>query len=326
MKTYITTFLLILFFKGGLEAQIFSPERIKNRVKTRAEERTASEVDGRIDRGVDKVLDGIFGSIDKGAKAGKDAISKDKSVKKEGDQTSKNEADVEGLLFKALNGMGKGAAPADQYAFDASYTMQMTSKTKKEGVQKIQILYRFPKDNSYFGADLKMEGQRNFMVYDFAKNTMHTFMDMNGQSMYMSIAMNAVEDSFQEQIDQDVDNTTYRKSGQTKNIAGYTCDGYWMKQDDTEMLAWISRAKVPVVSDYYLNMAKASGNGQSPFKVDYHKNPDMLKLMKNGQALLGMDWEEKDETYQLEVIAIETKDPFSLTTSAYKNMLNLGSN
>lgn len=334
MKTRNFQLLLVtLLVLTGLSGygQILSPERIKNRVKNRAKERTAQEVDNRVDRGVDKVLDGLFGTVDKGAKAATDAV-KDSSSSEPDKKTQPNEEvsqeDAMGMLNGLLGGLGGGVEPQSSYTFDASYVMKMNSNTN-EGPQNFEVKYRFTDSGEYFGSEIinmgtqapqGMKGQ--FMVYDMANSTMFTFMEMNGQKQMMSIGMQNLEGQAEAIIDKDMSETTYTKTGQTKNIAGYTCDGYLMKQNGKSSLVWISQSRVPVVSAYYTSMNKAMKANKNGLQFDYSSNPEILKMMKEGKALLGMEFEEDGSKTEMEVIEIKGRDNFSFNTSGYSNMMD----
>ncbi|KPM47548.1 DUF4412 domain-containing protein [Jiulongibacter sediminis] len=324
--------LFSLLFLVGLSgySQILSPDRIRNRIKERAKERTAQEVDNRVDRGVDKVLDGLFGTVDKGAKAATDAVKESASSdsNKEESNQEMSQEDAMGMLGGLLGGIGGGAEPQGSYDFDASYVMKMTS-TSKDGPQNFEVKYRFTDGGEYFGSEIlnmstqapqSMKGQ--FMIYDMANSTMFTFMEMNGQKQMMSIGMSNLEGHAEAKIDENIAETTYTKTGQTKSIAGYTCDGYMMKQDGKEYLVWISRGRVPVVSSYYTSMNKAMNSNKNGLQFDYSSNPEILKMMKEGRALLGMTMEEDGMKTEMEVVDIKSSDSFTFNTAGYGNMMD----
>ncbi|MGR3810181.1 DUF4412 domain-containing protein [Jiulongibacter sp. NS-SX5] len=322
-----------LVITASANAQIFSPERIKNRIKDRAKDRTAQEVDNRVDRGVDKVLDGLFGTVDKGAKAATDAVKEGASSSKESDgtETSNEEMsqeDAMGMLSGLLGGMGGGAEPAGSYDFESSYTMKLITKEGNEE-NEFLVKYHFTDNGEYFGSEILsmgkdapkgMDGQ--FMVYDLANSTMFTFMNMNGQKNMMSIGMKNLEDSAEGKINSDISETTYTNTGKTKVIAGYTCEGLLMEQDGEKYLAWISKGRVPVVSAYYKSMSKANSAGKAGLKFDYGSNQQMLNMMKEGRALLGMDYLDEKEGTSMEVIEVKASDDFTFNTSGYSNMMD----
>lgn len=329
LRSLLTVTLIFIGLTGY--SQILSPDRIKNRIKDRAKEKTAREVDNRVDRGVDKVLDGLFGTVDKGAKAATDAVKDSASSEsnKEESNQEMTEKDAMGMLGGLLSGIGGGAEPQGNYVFDASYVMKMKT-TSKDGPQNFEIKYRFTGGGDYFGSELLnmsaevpqgMNGQ--FMVYDLANSTMFTFMEMNGQKQMMSIAMKNLEEKTEAQTNKNMAETTYSKTNQTKSIAGYTCDGFLMKQDGEEFLVWISRGRVPVVSSYYTSMNKAMNSNKSGLQFDYNANPELLKMMKEGRAILGMNMEENGTKTEMEVIDIKSNDPYTFNTAGYGNMMDI---
>ncbi|MCR9063725.1 MAG: DUF4412 domain-containing protein [Cytophagales bacterium] len=339
MKTFKSGIILSIgftFFATAGFSQIFSPDRIKDRIKERAAQKTQNEVDNRVDRGVDKVLDGLFGTVDKGAKtateAVKDAASSDGTSKESKATEAKTEEDVMKLFGGLMGGMGQAEAPDASYKFASSYVMKITSSEKSKDQTDFTIKYHFAKDGEYFGSkimqssDPKMNSAVNsqFMVYDLSKNAMYTFMEMNGQKNMMSIAMKNVEDMASEKVDEKIENTSYTKTGQTKTIAGYPCDGYLMKQDGEEYLVWISKSNVPVVASYYKNLNKAmSGNNPGSIKFNYGANPEMMKMVEQGRAFMGMTHTEKNgEKMEMEVVEINASDNYSFNTAGYSNMMD----
>ena len=314
--------------------QILSPERIKNRVKQRAEDRAASEVDNRVDRGVDKVLDGLFGTVDKGAKAATDAV-KDSGNKEKGEDSATeksqepSEEDVMGAFSKIMGGMGQGAAPENSYSFNSSYTMKMTSTEKNKAPQNFTIKYLFTESGDYFGSkvlgmstEVTEAIQDQFMLFDMEKNTMYTFMNMNGQKNMISMSLSGVEEVAEEKIDASIENTSYTSTGKTKTIAGYPCEGFLMKQDNEEYLVWISKSSVPVISAYYKNFNKALNSSSKSLKFNYASNPQMMKMMQQGRAFMGMEFEDKGTKTEMEVVEIKPRESFSFETTGYSNMMD----
>lgn len=333
MKARKKNLLILLSFLSiaSAHAQILSPDRIRNRVKQRAEDRAAQEVDNRVDKGVDKVLDGLFGTVDKGAKAATDAVKDAATDKPEAKPKTEDasQEDAMAIFGKMMGGMGQGPAPDASYDFSSSYTVKLTTIDGKKDPQTFNLKYHFTKDGDYFGSTmegLSMEGgeamKGQFMLYDMEKSTMYTFMDMNGQKNMLSIAMKDVENMAEDKIDENIAKTTYTKTGQTKTIAGYSCEGYKMTQDGKDYLVWISKSAVPVVSTYYKNLSKASIKGQKGIQFNYASNPELMEMMKAGRALLGMEMEDDGVKTEMEVLEIKPNDNFSFQTAGYGNMMD----
>jgi hypothetical protein len=293
-------------------AQILSPDRIRGRIMHRAENRAAQEVDNRVDREVDKVLNGIFGSLDKEAPAA---------------ETKQNrEEDALSALNKTLSGMSQTTAPNISYDFTSSYTMRMTTTEKGKTSQPMSLTYFFSSNGNYFGSEImnaetasEENLQNQFIVFDLDKKAMYTFMDANNQKNMISIGLSGLENLAEETIE----TTQYTRTGKTKTIAGYACEGYLTKQDQQEYLVWISKGSVPVMSSHYKNFNKVIGANQKGMLFNYSANADMERMMQQGQVVMGMEYEEKGSKTEMEVVKIKPNESYSFQTGEYNNMLDL---
>jgi hypothetical protein len=166
--------------------------------------------------------------------------------------------------MKMLNGMlgGIGSAPASNstYSFSASYVMKIHSSSKDVN-SDMRLKYYFTKDGNYIGtkilggSDPNMKSSTNAMeaiIKDFDNNSLYTFMNTDGKKSMMALGLNSLGTNMtNETINTNVENSSFTKTSDTKNIAGYTCDGFILKKGDDESKIWISRSRVPVVSTYY---------------------------------------------------------------------------
>ncbi|UBM58381.1 DUF4412 domain-containing protein [Marinilongibacter aquaticus] len=332
-----TVFCLALLASSSVAySQIFSVDRLKKRAKDRAEQRAEDNVNNRVDRGVDKVIDGLFGGVDKGAKKTTDAV-KDAASGSGEESKSTNTSDAQSeeqakkMLGGLLSGIGNAPAPEGSYGFKSSYVMKITAKDKK-GESLMRMKYYFTDETNAVGtkilemSDGKNKGQNpiDFMVMDFDKESMYTFMNNNGSKTMMGISYNQTSNVIEDEANKSMEKTSYTKTGQTKTIAGYKCDGYLINDGKEEMTVWISQGKVPVIASYYKSFAKMAGNNSnSKIKLDYAKNPEIYKMAMEGRALMGMDNVDKNEETHMEVESVEANDSFSFSTSGYSNMMDM---
>lgn len=227
------------------EAQIITPSKIGNRIKQRIEERAAENVYRRVDNGVDKAVDGVFETADKSAK---DVVS--------GNEDNDQEAATR-AMSGLLGGIGKSLPPEENYVFENSYTMKVTSTGGKESGDML-VTYYFKNNAPYMGARYKMTsvkgeqpaGQLDAMIFDFDKESVYTFMNNDGQKVMMGMSY-ANAKNMEDYANKKMEESVYTKTGQTKTIIGHRCDGYLLTQGKDETLLWVSQDRVPVLADQY---------------------------------------------------------------------------
>jgi hypothetical protein len=309
----------------------FSQSAVLDRLKKRAEERAAQKAEDKVgqkvDQGVDKIIDGLFGAAEKGAKPSETKSSESNSNNKE-----PSEEDAVNMLSNILGGMNKVAPPAGSYSFNSSYDMKMKMTDKKGKTTGLTYRYMFSNSSAYMGGkiidaeDPQMKSQMSSMegmIFDFEKNGMYSFMNMNGQKQMIGIG-------FKEGLTGDLakesyEKTTYTKTSQKKTIAGYATTGYEMVQDGEKYLIWISDKPITFISKYYEAFNKMSkANTSNGVSMAYEIDSQLKELMENGQMMLGMNTETDDGKMEMEVIKITPNDPSTFSTSGYSNMMDMG--
>jgi hypothetical protein len=305
-------FILTLFIivSAMADAQIFDPRKT---AKRKAEQRTNQKIDQTIDKALDKVFSGF------GKKNGEKS-SDDDSSDKEASNNSVQEEDASAVMGKLFGNLGLGGAnpPAESYSFNSSYIMRMKSQGKKKDENYVMDMkYMFNDGGKVMGVRM-MEG----MIFDFEKSQMYNFMNMNGQKQYMGISVKegAVGDYAAEQNEK----ITFTKTGKTKTIAGYPCDAYLSNDGENEYIVWMSRSAIPSIAPYYDAVNKMSATQKGKNKMAYNANPEMLKLVKEGRAMLGMEMEDKGTSMEMEMVKISPNDNYTFSTSGYSSMMDMG--
>lgn len=326
MKLLSIVFSLFLI---SAQAQILSPDRIKNRIKERAEQKVENKVNEKVDSGVDKVLDGIFGGIEKGVKNATSSPEKSENTKA---PSSTSEEDASQMLSGLLGSLGGSASPASNYSFSASFDMKIQNQEGTEQALDMTMRYYFNKDGKYMAnkildsADPNMKAQLSAMeavVIDFEQNSVFNFMNMNGQKQMMGISFKPgtsgelAKDSYEK--------ASYTKTNKTKTIAGYSCTGWEMTSKGETSLVWISNASIPFMNGYYksFNQMNSAVPNQPTNAMAYLQNDELVKMMQNGQMMLGMEMKDNKSTMIMEVLKISPNDSFSFDTAGYSNMMDI---
>ncbi len=315
MKTQIINYLLLVSFllaSTSIFAQFPGADRIRRTIINRTVDKAA---DRAADKAADKIVDGIFGAEDNSTT--RTQAQRDSAVT----ESAKRFGNI-------MSGITNAAPPKESYSFESSYVMQLNSKNKNEKDQnEMSMKYYFTKNGSYVGSKMneikdnsgkKTAPPMSMMVFDFDQSSMYTFMDNDGKKTVFGLGLKntAAENYTNEKMAE----TKYTKTGQTKTILGYTCDGYLVESDDSKSTIWISRSNVPVISNYYESFKKMSSSNSGNFKLNYDVNPEIAKMVAKGSAVLGMDSTDKNgnETH-MEVTEINSSDNFTFKTTGYQN-------
>lgn len=326
---------LFLSIAIGTSAQIFSPDRLKKRAQERAEQKAEEKVNSKVDSGVDKLIDGLFGAVDKSVKKATttEKASEDKSQEVKTSQSSSepSQEDAMNMLSGLLGGMGKSAEPQANYEFRSSYTMKLDMNEKSGKPMSMTNKYWFNEDGKYMGSKIidasdpqmkKQMSSMTAMIFDFEKSSMFTFMEMNGQKQMIGISFK--DGSIGDYASEKYEQSNYTKTNQSKTIAGYSTTGYEMEQNGEKYMVWISNNSIPFITDYYKafnKMSKSNPNQKGQFA--YNQDPMLVKMIENGQMMLGMDSNNKDGEFHMEMVSINKNDPFSFSTSGFSSMMDM---
>lgn len=303
VNTYLA-FALVILIASTSNAQIV------DRTTDRATQKANNRVDERIDQGIDRSLDAIEGVFRKGKK-------KDKSASTQApEQTSDNEmSSASPAESHAAFGMF-GASSTElksNYDFDHQVDMQIESfdkKGKSEGVQNMQMF--FSDNETHVGVKAVMEGMNSVSIIDMAKFQMIMLMDMGGSKMAMAIDFDPSK--FAEEVETNDDSTdmSFRKTGRTKVILGYSCDEYAMEDDTNILEFWVTREEQLDLFKAFGAMG-ASGKGAGGFSS--------VSEYPTGMTMEFTSTEKKNgEKAIMQVTKIQRNINYSISTAGYQIM------
>ena len=268
-KIFKLSLVLALAFSSVFSyAQILNPRRLGKKVADRAAQRAEQRAEGKlnesIDRGVDKAFDSIFNTSKKTTETASQTENPVNTPAANSTSAEMSQEQAMGMLSGLLGGMNSSPPPSESYSFESSYVMNISSKGS-DGDFSMQNKYYFTSSGQYMGS--KMIGGSNpemskqaqgleAIIIDFEKECMYTFMEAQGRKSMIGMSMKAAGDMAAKMAQEENSGTSITKTGETKTISGYTCDGYLLTQGKDKNLIWISRSRVPVVSSYYESFQK----------------------------------------------------------------------
>lgn len=238
MKDFI---LLCLAF--SLTTLSFSQD-IGDRTINKAESKANQRVDQKIDNALDDGFDAIEGLFQRKNKNKKEVADESEGKTSDTGTAVQDNTDVSAddaapaVDMSALFG-SKEPLPAS-YDFDKRVKMKMTNSDKKD----VQVMYMdmlFSNTEPIIGMDnMVIEGEKEqadiTMVIDLESQKMVSLTNAEGNKMAMTINMDAAK--FEDDgSDTDI---TFTKTGQTKDILGYTCEEYAFDTEDASGNFWVT--------------------------------------------------------------------------------------
>ncbi len=235
------------------------------------------------------------------------------------DQASSEE--IQKGLDALQNAMMNGSKVevADQYSFQTSVDITLTTFNSKKNTNEMNMRMLFPSEGSYYGIELlevkdsKGEMPETFMVFDYASLKMVSLMNMSGQKMGFAMALkeDQIEEWMKSENEDEADKSEFTKTGKTKEILGYTCDQYTVSSEDGNGEFWITND-----ADLQIGLALNAMSQNSKGKKGY----DMPEDYPEG-AILEMTYaDNKGEGMKWLATSIDKNSNRTIQTSDYSFM------
>ena len=281
----------------------------------------------------DKAFDGLFKTKKKEEPAKTEANKQKETTTKSKESTKEKSTDSSG--GGSFGGFSFGGKPKASYNFGSSMTMKITQNNPKDKKSfTMRNKYLFTDDLSamaikFIGSDnpdmAKASSAMDAIVMDFDQKKMFTLMNNDGKKSLMAIGFKG--DALEKYVEEENEKIKVTKTGQTKTIVGYKCDGYLIEsgKEKDNVLMWVSQNKVGEMA----KLAKKMSAGSSPFGgksssknyMAYNAHPELVKIAEQGRMVLGYSIKgEKGEETEMEFEEIKPSDKFTLSTSEYKSM------
>jgi len=275
-------------------------EETKEKVKNRTENRVDNKIDDAIDSGLNKI-EGLF-----------------KKKKKKKKDNKKNEDSKLNLPF----GKPSNVTIKPVYSFSANMKFQVTTYKKGEESKaaEMSFQYFFPKQASDQFLGMKMSassGQPNTMqgmMNILDQNNMMMFMDQGGAKFVTVMAI-----PVSEEVEEDKNfEQSFKKTGNTLEILGYTCEEYMSKTPEFSMKFWVAptmQAQAKSMTNVFLSM-----NQSAKVKTAELPHPDMGMVLQ----MESTDLKTQDK-YVMRATELNLNQSFDFSTVGYQKLgMNLG--
>lgn len=274
-------FLGVLFFLGTVNftnAQIGNYMKSKAATATRrAGQQSDKEVDKEINKAVDKGVTDVFNKL-RGDENQQPATNQSETeTTKQPTQSSENhssksrsgsgsnDAMSRALMGKLGISMERPANIKDRYDYNGNMLMSLQS-WDSEGNTDGEVLYttHYTSDNKGFAMDFKSnEKGDSKIIFDYENNLMIILGDDGKDRTGMVMAYgsySAGKDTTVQGTDDQIKDyneyySTFKKTGSSKNIAGYRCDEYAYEDNERKDSYWLT---TELSADLWANIFNAN--------------------------------------------------------------------
>jgi hypothetical protein len=222
-------------------------------------------------------------------------------------------------MDKILAGIGEEVPTADSYEFTGFATLELQTKDEKGKSMDPMTM------KSYLGQNSEYTGMEVFDPKNPSTITIMIF-DMENKASILLMENEETKNSFAYKLDFDdvlddasvsVEESNFKieKTGNTKDILGYTCDEYFVKSEDGQGTYWIT--------EELINGSNSFWSSNSPFASSkmQEKYADHFANMPKGN-FMEMDFTSTDGSeVMMKVIDIQASQPKTFKMSDYPNMM-----
>jgi hypothetical protein len=303
MKNLLRNFIVLIFFTSfsfSAEAQFIKKiQKAANKGVERAlQDKVEKEAAKMTEKQLEKVFSDMYGDNADGSSMG-------------------------GLdMSKVLAGIGEPVDTQDKYAFFGHVILEMISTDEKGKTADPVLLKSFlAETDDYTGMELvdpKNPKSMTAMVFDVKNQASVVFLDNKGDKSSFAYKMDFddVNEMADAKIDESIEETTIEKTGRTKDILGYDCEEYHVKNADGEGYYWVTEEPIGGYSSFWSsNSPLMSSKNQEKYVKHFGNFPKGNFMELNYTS-------EETGTVEMKVKEIDESAPLSFTMAEYPNIMN----
>jgi hypothetical protein len=305
-------FLLIIafsFFNVNGHSQLLKKlKRAASQGASRAIEKTVEkEVEKATQRQLEKTFRSLYG----------DAIF---------DSDQDGNSNGESYDFSKLMGsINMNVDTESDYSFSGVAIMEIQS-TNEKGKEEDPVNFNsFLSENpDYYGMefvdpDAKDGKEKSIIIMDHKNKATVILLENEEEKSSMAFGMDwgGMMDSYADNTENEsIGNPTFEKTGNTKDILGYTCEEYRMNADDAEGVYWISTTPIEGLEGFW--------SKNSPFvtKKMKEENSTFYGSFPDGNILeMNFNSKEDQSTSEMKIIEINNNQPSQFKMADYPNAM-----
>jgi hypothetical protein len=251
------TWILLVIFAGALcfsqpvQGQGFLKKMAKKaleKTQQKAEQRAEDKMDQQIDKGLDKVENSLEGNKADSSGAGEGEMSREDRQQQRMQR-----------MMKSMGMSGEPVPIENEYNFQYSTTMEVKSYKKDGSLESDATLVTFMNPGKhnfayeFAGGDLNGDANgKGIYIFDYKNKATIILSDQDGKHTGIVYGLNLMtnidslynagtDNTENPPADLSAMNPHLKKTGRTKNIAGYKCEEYVYEDEMDKADFWISR-------------------------------------------------------------------------------------
>ncbi|GAB2988726.1 hypothetical protein GCM10027284_01620 [Cyclobacterium sediminis] len=224
---------------------------------------------------------------------------------------------------KVMGSINMNVDTESEYNFTGLAVIEIKSTNKKGKEEDPMNFNSFLTDNAdYFGMEFidpegKNKSEKSVIIMDHKNNATVILVENEKEKSSMAFGMDygGMMDNYQvDNNGNSLSNTSFEKTGNTKNILGYTCEEYQMVSEDGEGTYWISKNPVEGLEGFW------SKNSPLITKKMKEQNSSYFTNFPDGN-IMEMYFMDNDEgiSTEMKIIKIDTNQPKSFELADYPN-------
>lgn len=246
-------------------------ERLKNGVQTSVEETVIEKSEEKAEEETEGAMDGLFGI---GKKKKKKSSSNDNSS--DGTSTPNNTIGEQGTN----SGSSEATEILDEYVFNFSSKINFESYEKKEkDVTTIK--------QTYGKESLLTEASGALMIYDFSAESIILVSqeEKTAQVMSMSFMESMMANAVESEVEDNNEESSVTKTGETKMMLGYTCYEYIIINGSEKTQIWFAPDVPFEYSDYLESFSGMFQSQSTSYNNEMGYMMEMTNYDENGKKI-----------------------------------------
>ncbi len=303
IHSFFKMVLLSVFILAGSSADAQFIKKLKNAaskgIENAAEKRMQIEAERFMARQLEKKLAGLYGD--------------------DGEPRPVN-LDME----KMLGRLGEPVDTEDQYNFTGYFVMEMvTTDAKGKTSDPMEMTSLLGNSTDYTGmglADPKRPDAETIMIFDMKNEASILLMDSEGEKSSFAFKLNNDDlmEMAEAQSEDDLENgeVTMEKTGNTKDILGYSCEEFHVKSEDGEGYYWVTEEPIAGFTSFWGANNPMNKNQSNEKYAQYFKDMPKGNFMEMNYTT------SEGDNIDMKVLEIEENSPQTFLMSEFPNLMD----
>lgn len=300
LRIGFTALLLLATISFSAEAQFIKKiQKAANRgIENAIQQKVEQEATKITQKQLEKLFSDMYGDSEDGAPSGID-------------------------MSQIMKGIGEPVDTESAYDFFGHIVFEMKSTDEKGKVADPVLMKSYLSTSAdYTGMEIvdpKNPKAMTSLVFDIKNQASVVFLDNKGEKSSFAYKMNF--DGLDEAIDEELDakaedyEVSVEKTGRTKDILGYECEEYHIKNEEGEGFYWITDTPIGGYSSFW------SSNSPLMTSKTQEKYAEHFNNMPKGNFMELTYTSEESGTMEMKVTEINESASKSLTMAEYPNIM-----